>query len=302
MFGKHKKLQLIARRLSTHELTRLRESDISLEPQQLLAESPDERSTPYFLGFYSPSGIRLALEKYGVFKALKKKGFDGFEMVIDTRDPYRHRFALYFDHTVDEHTLLAEVVLKRRFITFCPPFPSPVHGRSYEFLQVEWLVLQNPRKSFSPERPRLPGQKYPGLGMGEMVLEILLIMCWRLGLAGLLNVPEYYHNAQMYAQEFCFIDPYLEGKLRALERDLYASHGLAKSSWAIELGCVEENGKPYEWQSGEMIIPLNRDLKAFFKHASYQQYVAKIKEQYQYRLNERCWEERKQKLPDGVLL
>ncbi len=302
MFGKHKRLHFIARRLSTHELTRLRERDLQLEPQNLLAESPDERSTPYFLGYYSPSGIQLALEKYGIFKMLKKKGFDGFEMVIDTRDPYRHRFALYCDHTVDENTLLAEVVLKRRFVTLCPPFPSSIHGRAYEFLQVEWLVLQNPRKSFRPDRPRLPGQKFPGLGMGALVLEILLIMCWRLRLAGLLNVPEYYHNAQMYAQEFCFIDPDREGKLKALERDLYKNYGLATSSWAIELGCVEENGKPYEWQSGEMVVPLNRDLKNFFKSKAYRHSVEETKKRHRYELNPGCWQKRRQKLPEGVLL
>jgi hypothetical protein len=42
-------------------------------------------------------------------------------------------------------------------------------------LAVRWLALQDPRGRFTPERPRLPGQRYPGLGLGKRLYERLMV-------------------------------------------------------------------------------------------------------------------------------
>lgn len=294
MSKKSKRLQKISRRLTTHQLRRLQEKDVALSYEDLFGTG-EKNSTPYFLGYYSPSGIRYALEKYGFFDILKKKGYDNFKVSINTQDPYKQRIAVYFDKKAPNH-LLGELVVKRKHITVYPPFPSRIHGRDFEMISVEWLCMQHPRGQFKPEKPRLPGQKYPGLGLGAMIMELLVIMCGRLRTAGLLNVPEYFHNAQMYTPQFRYLDPGLEGRRMAIQRDLLTNYSLSQVSWAIDMGCVEENGEPFKWFVGEQVIPLDRDLKEYFEGKDYLVYAHKVAAENRYTLNVEKWNLVKDKL------
>jgi hypothetical protein len=289
------RLHWISRRLSTHQLRRLQEKDLALNFEDILGAPPTRRSSPFFLGFYSPDGIRYALEKYGLYDELRKRGYDNFKTVINTRDPYKQRIAIYYDKKDSQH-LLGELIVKRKHITVYPPFPSRIYGRNFEVIAVEWLCMQHPKGKFTPEKPRLPGQKYPGLGLGDMVMEILVIMTGRLRLAGLLNVPEHFHNAQMYSPQFKYIDPLYEAKRMALERDLLSRYPLATVSWAIELKCVTENTKPFEWFVAEQIIPLNRDLQDYFSGKEYRKYVEKAAQQYHYELNRELFESKRDQM------
>ncbi|HFE63105.1 MAG TPA: hypothetical protein ENK14_01660 [Caldithrix sp.] len=295
MSKRAKRFQRISRKLTTHQLRRLQETEVALSYEELFGSGRDNSASPFFLGYYSVGGINYALEKYGVFDLFRKKGFENLKLTINTDDPYKQRIAVYFDRKSCDH-LLAELVLKRKNITVYPPFPARIHGRNFEVIAVEWLCMQNPNASFSPERPRLPGQKYPGLGMGDIVMELLLIMCGRLRTAGLLNVPEHFHNAQMYTPQFRYINPEFSGKLRAIARDLLSKYSLSTASWAIDLDCVLENGHPFQWFIGEQVIPLDRDLKDYFNSKDYLKMSNKTAEEYSYSLNEEKWNRLKNKI------
>lgn len=299
MSKRSKKLRLISRRLTTHQLRRLQENKLTFSYDDLLGESPVQRSSPYFLGYYSPDGIKYALEKYGFYRELKKRGYDNVLTAIDTQDPYKQRIAVYWERKDQEH-LLGELVVKRKHVTVYTPFPSLIHGRNFEVVAVEWLCMQNPRGQFPPDKPRLPGQRYPGLGMGDMVMEMLILMSARLRTAGLLNVPEHFHNAQMYSPQFRYLDPLYEAKRQAIERDLLSRYPIATVSWAIDLNCVTENDKPFEWFVAEQIIPLDRDLKDYFRSREYRRYVETSSGKYRYRLDEAKWDEKKADIPRMV--
>ena len=292
-----KKLQKISRRLTTHQLRRLQEKDVSLGFDSLFTTSETERGSPYFLGYYSPSGIKYALEKYGLFEFLEKKGFRDLRLTINTSDPYKQRIAIHSEKKHPDH-LLGELVVKRKHITIYPPFPTLIHGRDFEVIAVEWLCMQNPRAEFPPEKPRLPGQKYPGLGIGEMVMEILVIMCGRLRTAGLVNTPEHFHNAQMYSTQFRYLEPLCEGKRRAIERDLLSKYSLSEVSWGIDLECVKENGKTFTWPNYDQIIPLDRDLKDYFESKEYHNHLQKHMEEYHYDMDYKKCVEKKMKQKD----
>ena len=47
------------------------------------------RGGDFFLGYYSREGVKIALEKYGLFVELKNRGFENIIMNIDTSDPVR---------------------------------------------------------------------------------------------------------------------------------------------------------------------------------------------------------------------
>lgn len=299
MSKKVKKLQRISRRLTTHQLRRLRENEVALGYDTLFDTNGNRRGSPYFLGYYSPSGIKYALEKYGFFSMLEKKGYQDLELTINTKDPYKQRIAFYYDHKQPDH-LVGELVVKRKHITIYPPFPTLIHGRDFEVIAVEWLCMQNPKANFEPDRPRLPGQKYPGLGIGEMVMEILVIMCGRLRTAGLVNTPEHFHNAQMYSTQFRFLEPIYEGKRRALDRDLLSQYSLSQVSWAIDLGCVRENDQIFKWPNHDQIIPLDRDLKDYFSSKDYRQHIQDAMEKYSYDIDEKKLNKKLKHIDDVV--
>jgi hypothetical protein len=58
--------------------------------------------------------------------------------------------------------------------------------------------MQHPRRVFSTAHPRLPGQAFPGTGMGRQVHDLLVLLCRRIGRDALLNTPERFHLAALY--------------------------------------------------------------------------------------------------------
>jgi hypothetical protein len=294
-----KSLQEIAKRLSDYQLRRSSDPGLSLSEDELFGTKMEKPPSLFFLGYYTKEGIELALEKYGVYRRFEEIGFGNLELLIDTQDPYRQRLALYsVIGKLNARLLLAEIVVSRKHIKFDSPFPSPVAGKSFEMLFIEWLCLQDPRKKFTGERPRLPGQEYPGLGGGKIALQLIILASRRLRLDGVLNVPEYYHNAEMYSRAFKFVDPVFEGKRRAIERDLLKENDLAGISWAIDSDCVRENDEPFKWFISEQLVPLNAELKQYFKCKEYQTLVNKALEKYQYSLDRQCWEQKKARIKD----
>ncbi|MEK7434492.1 MAG: hypothetical protein AABZ74_15275 [Cyanobacteriota bacterium] len=160
-------------------------------------------------------------------------------------------------------------------------------------LVIEWLYSQNPKETFSPERPRLPEQKYPGLKTGKLILDLLLITCERLGLNGLINIPSHFHNAQIYSVRFSYISPECEGKRKAIERDLLEKYSLATVSWAIMLGCVYENNEPFNWFISEQATPLDKNLKKYFEEQKYKNILEETFHKNKYFLNEELFKEKK---------
>lgn len=292
MAGVGKKKQLISKRLTPHQLTQVREDDIKMDMDNLLDRDPQKRGAQFFLGYYSKSGLQLALEKYGVFDMLEKRGFGNLQLDVNTADPFLHKLCIYSEKKDKKH-LLVEIVLKRKHLTISPPFPSKVTGKNFEFLCVEWLTLQNPKAKFSADRPPLPGQRYPGLGAANSVYELLVLACKRLRLAGILNIPEYFHNAHIYSKTFKFWNPKYEGKKIALQRDLLKDHPLSDISHAIDLQCVRENDKPFKWFISELIMPLDKNLQDYLSSSEYKKHVREEARQYAYTLDRNCLEKKK---------
>ena len=80
--------------------------------------------------------------------------------------------------------------------------PAPPGVEPHEpltLLGLEWLLLQDPSVAFSLERPKLPGQDHPGLGIAIEVQEILIRVCHRLSLEGIWHRPAHYHVARVGA-------------------------------------------------------------------------------------------------------
>jgi hypothetical protein len=231
--------------------------------------------TDLWLGFYTHDGIMSALERYGFFADLNRLGFEDFYLETRTDDPDEHMLRLWSTRPALSEPLV-ELVVRRDFIRPQSPLSERLANKPLPVLTVEWLLLQNPLAEFRQERLPLPGQHYPGLGVGGQVLEILRNTCKRLNLAGIATVPSYFHNAVFYSEEFRHFDPYWQGAFLALCRDVIPKCGgsVAVSSWALYWRMVRDTLKddppvPFAWFQELMINAFDPDLKAYFADRHY---------------------------------
>lgn len=244
---------------------------LGLDHRDLLDKDAGRR----FLDFYGDEGIRLAISRYGLEGAMRRRGYDHFEIETRAADD-RHTLLVFgrpaqeppsdgetsADPALERHRLIELVVRRDRLVVHEVP-GLPKLEAAYDVLTVDWLLLQDPLARFTEHRPRLPGQDAPGLGIGERVLELLYRMVERLGLHALVTVAEYFHNAVLYARELPFFDPSHGGRLRALESALMGTEklSLAQASWATEWGCVRgADDAVLRWKGEAQVRPFAPEL------------------------------------------
>lgn len=200
------------------------------------AEDPLATMGPFraqlFLGHYTAEDVADALARRGFWGGLAERGYPDATLTLQQVEGDDPRLRL---HQGDVE--LGEVRAHRG-----------LRGDDLVLI-VDWIEMRDPRASFTPERPRLPGQRAPGLGLGRIVLDLLTSAAARIGAAALVVTPEHFHNAVLYARGgFRYADPDVERRFRALEASL-APLPLAEASWKVDRGEVADpaTGKPLSW-------------------------------------------------------
>ncbi|MBI4512269.1 MAG: histone deacetylase [Deltaproteobacteria bacterium] len=194
------------------------------------------------LGFYSAEGIECAFFRYGILDHLQRLGYAHFRFEMGPASVGERLRALGSADGRDH--MLLEVVLERATVS-----ESTV-------LFVHWLALRHPRVPFGPDRPKLPGQDAPGLGLAREAMELLGRMADRLGLEGVVIRPAWYHVAFSARHRLRFVDPARQGRFEALVRDL-AHLTLLQATLAVVEGRVVMNGSRYSWEADDMALWLN---------------------------------------------
>ena len=235
--------------------------------------------TEKWLGFYTDDGLRIALEKYGFFRDLERLGFHKFKIETQTENVDEHLFRLWsLRPKVDAP--LVELVVRRDFLRPHSGLADRLADTHIPVLTVDWLLLQNPTAKFSAQRPPLPGQEFPGLGIGAQVLEILRNICLRLDLGGIATVSSYFHNALFYSNEFRHFDPRYQGAFLALCRDLMTAVGnsVTAASWALHWELVEnraDDKDSFPWFHQLMVNPMTEPFNHYFNAGPYKRDVQK---------------------------
>ena len=238
-----------------------------LELPDLFGPSRDGR----WLGFYTAEGLRLALERYGFFADLAEVGYTETNVELRCDDPDEHLLRIWSDDPALDDAPLLELVARRDILVPNGELESRLGRSSIGVLNIEWLQLQRPDGDFDDTRPPLPGQRYPGLGLGREILELLRQAAKRLGLEALVTVPSYFHNAYFYSLEFQYLDPREQGLFLALCRDVLPSAlgSVAAASWAIVERMVVEHDEPFEWFHDVMFAPISDGLVAYASAEAY---------------------------------
>lgn len=247
-----------------------RRTSLELRPDEL--GLPSTGGPRLFLGRLTPDAVRGELEASGIAAFLASRGFADLDVRTDLDDG-EHRLRV---EDARDGGLLVDLRLAERATLA----PATLH-----VLAVLWVVLQDPRASFSAERPRLPGQDHPGLGVGRRLYALLRQWCERWGKDALWNVPEHYHNALFYAGQFRFLDAAEQGRFEALRRDL-SGMPVAEASFAVEAGRVRDEaaGRAYAWDPGAMVSPLTPTVVAVLASDGYQGTLAAARDAARFRI------------------
>jgi acetoin utilization deacetylase AcuC-like enzyme len=254
----------LARELDPRELSgETGPDDWGITAEDVLSSLAGPHRPNRFLGFYSLQGLELTLERAGLLDRLRALGFERPTLETDLDNPTGDTLRLYGDESRRELLIELRVRIDR----------GTAPGLS--LLRIEWLLLQNPRAEFTTERPHLPGQTHPGLGISQDIIALLVLACDRLQLDGLLFVPSHYHTASAGRKTLRFLDPADEGLFRALHRAL-EELPLAEATRAVDERRVVDaaTGEPFTWQPMPMVVPVTDRLRALADGEEYESKVA----------------------------
>jgi acetoin utilization deacetylase AcuC-like enzyme len=245
----------------------------ALSEEDLAGLAPGIVSPSRFLGCFSRHGVELLLERAGVLAQLRARGFRTLRVDLDVREGPGHTLRVVSEDRPDE--LLVELRANRS--------RSAVPG--LEVISVEWLLLQNPRGTFSARRPQLPGQQHPGLGLLRDLMGWLVVVCEAHRLDGVHFVAAHYHIAMQSRKLVRPLHPVDEARLRAIARVLEGMP-LSAATAAAEGGLIVDakTGEPASWEPVATVLPVSKRLLARVTGPDYEAAVADESSRFAYRL------------------
>ncbi len=238
------------------------ESEILFE---LEGRNPENR----LFGQFGPGDVMTRLDRSGIIDGLGRRGYRDPTLVLSCEEPSDQRVLLYAgkatrDRLVVEARLQLCLFRPRRAIGPLTP------ESALRMLIIQWLVLSDPDRPFTIDRPRLPGQEKPGLGLLSPCLLLLRDMARELLLDGVLDVPDHFHTALFYSRRLHFLEPGAEGRLLAIARDMKGVP-LALASEAIREGCLVDRSSDeiMPWRPSEQVMAVRGPLRAWFHSREY---------------------------------
>ena len=288
---RHPFRKFLSRRQKQPDLNRLREAARRLDIVNLTTEEQEREAGPLsftlkdimpetassrLFGFYTADGVAYALEELGIFGLIKERGYHNLEVTI-SGDAWVQTLKIFGRAKNKTHLLIEN---RYRKTIWQPPDGEPLGseyaGREFKAIIIEWLLFQHPLGQFTPERPQLPGQVHPGLGVRDEYLEVLYAAAERLDIDAYLISAKLFHNALIYSPAFFFISPHRQAEIMAI---LEAGKGRSMQdlTLAIEGGFLKRpDGYPYFWTGEMMIRPLTTDLHQAFDRSGYLKMVEEM--------------------------
>ena len=227
--------------------------------------------TVRLFGRYDTEAVTRMFDEAGVLDAVRAKGFRHPRLSLGGIDSPLTHVQLHAEKAGGAHLLFDGCLTEATADTSafgvygsCPRTPASV-------IVIFWAREQDPTARFAPDRPRLPLQDYPGLGVLKRVFRIGARIGVEMEKDGLAAYPKFPHDAIIFFRSrlFLFLHGEEQGKLEAMWRDL--SHlGLRDFSLAVSSGATyDETGRAVHWQPGLQVYPLSDVLRGHFNSEAY---------------------------------
>ncbi len=261
----------------------LRAAHVAHDPWPVHTAEPRsaEKDRTTFLGFYSREGMELVFEQYGLASELRKKNIGELSLTLGRIEGQYD--VLRVNSSKSPHSLIEMVA---QVAPLAPHVQKLVNTGERSFLHVKWLRMQNTLLQPPPDKLLLPGQSFPSLGIGREMMVLIMLMCVRLNLDGVLELPERLHNAALYFRRFRFIDPEMQGILTAILRDT-VDRNLADLAWGMEAGLLThvESGKTFRWIPREQVLARTGPVLEFLESEEYRMRAREVMERNHFSLS-----------------
>jgi len=233
----------------------------------LTGENPENR----LFGRYGPGELWDRLGASGLLAGLSERGYPDPLLRLSCADPADQRICLYAGEETRDRLLLEARLQLAPFHPRRPIGPFTKES-SFRMLVINWLVLSSPDGTFTVDRPRLPGQEKPGLGLLNSTIALLKSLSRELSVDGVLDIPDHFHTALFYSRAFRYLAPEAEGRFLAIARDL-SGVPLTLASDAIREGCLvdRKTGASIAWPAAEQVLALRGPLFRFLRSPSYRE-------------------------------
>jgi hypothetical protein len=240
--------------------------------EDIFSSLTEKKGTSLFLGKYSLNQVAAVLKKRNFFKDGQKRGLWPLEFDLDSSGYPLQRFRIFYKKKSPEN-MIVDLKIKKGVFRLKKKLGLEFPQSNNNFLILEWLTLQNPLSSFAEDRTPLPGQKYPGLGLGKKVADLFISLARVTRTDGLLAFPAYFHNALLFMRYFHFVNPEKAGEVQAIRKS-FPDVNFKQLAWIVHLNCVRDGqGNAFEWKAEEQIYPLNSNLRDYFDSKKYQAIV-----------------------------
>jgi acetoin utilization deacetylase AcuC-like enzyme len=256
--------ELTLRRARTLTRAARAEDDLAftLSEEDLVGLAPGLLPTSRFLGVLSRHGVELLLERLGILDQIRAKGFRNLRVDVSVNgrgDTLR----VVSEDAPGELLVELRITRSRRVIP------------EMEVVALEWLLLQNPRGSFSSKRPQLPGQQHPGLGLLRDIMGWLVALCEAHELDGVHFVAAHYHIAMQSRHVLRFLRPEDAARADAMAAALDGL-SLAEAAHALATGDAVRDaaGQPVAWDPAPMVLPTSPRLAALVSGPEYEERMA----------------------------
>ncbi|OHT13543.1 hypothetical protein TRFO_03282 [Tritrichomonas foetus] len=222
-----------------------------------------------FLGLYTRDQIASMIKNSPLAEKIDKLGYSDWYIDFDLSDCFTHYGYVKCRSFPNPEQFLAFIICQ---IGEYHPSIIDLPFCNINMLNIRWFNLQNPYAAFQPDRPRLPGQRYPGTGLARDAFVMLREAAIKSKRDGIVNVPEHFHNAYGY-KHFLFLNPSHQGIFERIVHDLssdISEKGLAMVSWAIYLGFMRQGTEKYCWDPSDQVFPISRRMISYFLARKYQ--------------------------------
>lgn len=229
-----------------------------------------ENTRKLFLQRFNRNELWHMSEKIGLIPHLRRKGFDNLILDIYVDDDNINYFNIFMKEKRPENRLLDVRLSESTFLPDKKFFKDGTVIIPYEMINIEWISARNPFRNFSRQKPQLPGQSNPGLGILQYCFRMIYLMASEVIKDGFMDVPDHMHGAIMYSKDFRFFDPVHEAILKAVMRDL-KKFSISDITWGIITETVIEKytGKPQVYDPCEQVHPVSRRMNRYFKSDLY---------------------------------
>ncbi len=233
--------------------------------------STGETEMDKLFGRYDAAMLRRLFDDAGVSDVLRLRGFAGIQVRVESTGRALPHILVHGRKQGAMHLLLdaciGEAVVR--------PAVFAQHGyhmeRQVELAVVHWVREEDPTVAFARERPALPLQDHPGLGVLRQAFRVLVRIATEMGKDGIVSVPKFFHDAVIFFRSrlFLFLDGEEQGRFEALARDLRPL-SLRDASLSLASGVVRDhNDAIVIWTPGYQAFPISPELTAYFHSREY---------------------------------